>query len=154
MQLVAIDASNWRAAARVTVTDDQLAFVAAYQPVALVILAKSYVRAGGWAWDPLAVVDDDGAIVGVAALAARSPSSVELFHLAIDQAAQRRGLGTTAVELAVRRAIEQGFAVMELTVDPHNETARQLYERVGFVATGATRDGEPVLRRLLRDEPS
>ena len=153
MQLVAIDASNWRAAAQVTVTDDQLEFVAAYQPVALLILAKSYVRAEGCDWDPLVIVDDDGAIVGVAALASRSPASVELFHLAIDQAAQRRGLGTMAVQLAVNRAIDQGYAVMELTVDPRNETARHVYERVGFVATGATRHGEPVLRRLLRDEP-
>ena len=55
LELAPIDQHNWRAALAVEVTSGQLAFVAGYQPVALVILAKAYVRSGDLGWEPLAI---------------------------------------------------------------------------------------------------
>lgn len=144
MRLVPIDASNWRAAAKVTVGDDQLPFVAGWQPIALVILAKSYVGAEGKVWDPMAINDDEDIVIGVAALALAQNGDAELFHLAIDRSEQGRGLGGRAVELIVDRAASRGSTRLELTVHRDNVVAQRLYRGAGFGPTEAERDGEPV----------
>ena len=150
LRLVAIDADNWRAALAVGVTDDQLPFVAGHQPVALVVLAKAYVRPGGLDWEPLAVVRDDD-VVGILALAHDATSS-DLLHLAIDQAHQGEGLGTAAVGLVVDHlsATRPRCEELRLTVHPENAPAQRLYGRAGFRPTGEERDGEPVWSRRLR----
>ena len=144
LRLVAIDRQNWRDALAVRVSAEQLPFVAAHQPVALVILAKAYVRPGGLEWEPLAVVRDD-VVVGVLALAHDAARS-ELFHLTIDEAQQGQGLGAAAVELAVRHvtATRPGCREVRLSVHPDNARAQRLYARAGFGPTGEERDGEPV----------
>jgi len=94
LRLVPLDLHNWRASLAVEVLADQLRFVAGYQPVALVILAKAYVRPGDLDWEPLALITK-GSVVGVVALA-HSPTRTELLHLAIDADTQGRGLGSAA----------------------------------------------------------
>ena len=49
---------------------------------------------------------------------------------------QGRGLGALVTILAVRDAIETGSAMIHLAVEADNETARQLYERLGFTIVG------------------
>lgn len=144
MRLAPIDASNWRAASNVTVREDQLLFVAGWQPVALVILAKSYVGAEGKVWDPVAVYDDGDRIVGVAAIAFAESGNAELFHLALDLSQQGRGLAGRALGLLVDRAVSRGGTGLELSVHPNNVVAQRLYRRAGFEPTGGERDGEPV----------
>jgi hypothetical protein len=67
-RLVPIDQSNWRDTLRVRVTDGQLPMVADVQPIALVILAKAYVRDGGRRWEPLAYLSPEGTPIAVLAL--------------------------------------------------------------------------------------
>ncbi len=144
VSVVRIDSGNWRQALEVRVTAEQLAFVADHQPVALVILAKAYVRPGEREWEPLAIVDDAGRIVGVAALA-HSEGSCELQHLAIDAGRQRQGLGGLALSAIVAhvRLRRPHCREMSLTVHPENHPAQRLYSRAGFADTGVRRDAEP-----------
>lgn len=149
LRLVAIDALNWRDTLTVRVADDQLRFVAGHQPVALVVLAKAYVRPGGLAWEPLAVVRGDR-VVGVLALA-HAPTHSELLHLAVDASQQGRGVGTAAVALVVAHveATRPACGEVRLTVHPDNERAQRLYRRAGFRPTGEERDGEPVWAKQI-----
>ena len=85
VRLRPIDGSNWRESLAVEVTAEQLRFVADHQPVALVMLAKAYVRPGGFDWWPLSIHREaDGALVGVGELVVGAPS-LRLVHLAIDR---------------------------------------------------------------------
>ncbi len=146
-ELVAIDASNWRAALQVRVGEEQLKHVADYQPVGLVVLAKAYVRPGGLRWEPLAYVVDDR-IVAVLALA-YGDRSVEIINLAVDIDHQRQGVGTAVVAEVLRRARTQDLDMVELTVHPDNAAAIGLYSDVGFSATDDRRDGEQYMRYRL-----
>ncbi len=152
-RLVAIDQANWRDALRVRVSDEQLPMVADSQPVALVILAKAYVREGGRRWEPLAYLDADGAIVAVLAVT-HADDTVEVRNVAVDLDRQRTGVGTKVMQAVMDRCRSQGCRSVELTFRPANEAAARLYGRVGFGPTGETRNGEPVWRLSLADQPN
>ncbi len=144
LRLARIDEHNWRAALAVRVAPDQLVYVAGYEPVALVILAKAYVRPGDLDWEPL-VVTAGVSVVGVVALAHAS-THTELLHLAVDVAQQGQGVGSAAVGLLVAHVVETrpDVEAVRLTVHPGNERAQRLYRGRGFLPTGDVRDGEPV----------
>jgi diamine N-acetyltransferase len=148
--LVPIDESNWRAALDVRVRDDQLPFVADHQPIALVVLAKAYVRPGGRNWEPLAF-DIGGRIVAIVALAYRHGVG-ELANLSVDADYQRRGVGSAVLSAACDRARSLGLRALELTVHSSNESALMLYRRAGFSPTGDAREGERVWRMQLEDD--
>ncbi|MDW3220430.1 MAG: GNAT family N-acetyltransferase [Acidimicrobiales bacterium] len=154
VRLEAIDSSNWREALDVRVRDDQLAFVADHQPVALVILAKSYVRPGGRSWEPLLVRDQAGSVVGVLAIE-HGERTCELRNVAIDQDSQGRGLGTAAARAVIEWVRRPGGHCRELAVSAHpdNTAARRAYRAAGFGWSGERRDGEPLMR-LLVDRPA
>ena len=144
LHLAPIDRHNWRAALAVQVTAAQLPYVSGHQPVALVILAKAYVRPDDLDWEPLAVMEG-GSVVGVAALA-HSSTHTELLHLSVDVSKQGRGVGSAAVDVLVAHVAETRPDAREvrLTVHPDNDRAQRLYRSRGFVPNGQVRDGEPV----------
>lgn len=144
-ELEVIDASNWRQALAVEVRSDQLHFVADHQPVALVILAKCYVRPDGQTWTGYLGLHDREP-VGVAAVAWQGYEA-HLRHVAIDHRQQGQGLGRKLVE-AVLAAISRnmtGCRSVIVTTHPQNEVALSLYESAGFRRTGAKVGIEPVL---------
>lgn len=149
-RLEAIDQHNWRAAAAVRVSADQLRFVAGHQPVALVILAKAYVRPGDLDWEPLAVISE-GSVVGVVALA-HSEGYTELLHLAIDVTRQGQGVGSAAVTLVLAHVAgsRPGCQEVRLTVHPGNTRAQRLYRSAGFSPNGAMRENEPIWTLALQ----
>jgi len=142
-RLVAIDQSNWRAALQVRVNDEQLVLVADHQPVALVVLSKAYVQPGGRRWEPLAYIGETGEIVAVLALA-HSADVAEVVNLAVDTKHQGKGIGMSVMIAVLGWCRAQHATSVELTVDPANDVAMRLYDRVGFRPTGETRDGDPV----------
>lgn len=150
-ELVPLDADNWRTTLEVRTRPDQLPFVASYEPVALVILAKAYLGAAGLRWHPFAVKRGDG-FVGVVALAhPEPPDDCEIFHLAIDAAHQKQGIGRAVLGLAedwVRRELPD-CRRLSLAVHPDNRVARRLYESAGFEPLGIVRDGEDLMARAL-----
>lgn len=149
LRLERIDQHNWRAALAVTVGPDQLRYVAGHQPVALVILAKAYVRPGDLDWEPL-VVTAGASAVGVVALAHATAHS-EILHLVVDVDRQGQGVGAAVVELLLAHVAQTrpGAQEVRLTVHPDNTRAQRLYRRRGFSPTGEVRDGEPVWSRSL-----
>ena len=144
LRLAPIDLSNWRAAVAVHVSPDQVRLVAGHQPVALVILAKAYVRPDDLEWEPLALTAA-ASVVGVVALA-HADTHTNLLHLAIDVSKQGRGYGSAAVELLVAHVAETRPSSQEirLTVHPENARAQRLYRSQGFLPNGQVRDGEPM----------
>ncbi len=149
LSLEPITRSNWRSTLEVKTTPDQLLFVADYEPIALVILAKSYVNADGKEWRPLAIKETDN-VVGVVAVAQHA-NECEIFHLVIDQEFQGRGIGKASVKLLldyIRREVPDCKKV-SLTVHPDNERARHIYQTSGFHDSGRNRYSEPVLELAL-----
>lgn len=142
-RLVPIDRSNWRDALRVRVSDEQLPMTADSQPIALVILAKAYVRDGGRRWEPLAYLSPDGTIIAVLALT-HAEDIVEVRNLAVDVTQQGTGVGTELMGAVLNWCRAQGSTSVELTFHPDNEVAARLYSRAGFSPTGTTRNGEPL----------
>jgi ribosomal protein S18 acetylase RimI-like enzyme len=71
--------------------------------------------------------------------------------LAVDPAAQRRGVGRRLVEAARARAVEEGATRLTLRVLAHNAGALRLYEACGFVREGVLR-GEFVLEGRAVDD--
>lgn len=144
-ELSEIDASNWRLALAVQVRTDQVPFVADHQPVALVILAKCYVRPNGHTWTPyLALVDQDP--VGVVAVASDGEVA-NLRHFAIDHRRQGEGLGRKMLAAAID-AISRDQPTCRsviVTTHPENEIALSLYLSAGFRRTGDFSGIEPVL---------
>ena len=150
-ELVPLDATNWRDALAVRTRPDQLHFVASFEPVALVILAKAYVGVAGLHWHPFAIKQGNN-FVGVVAFAHPDPPhDCEIFHLAIDAAYQKQGIGRAVLDLAadwVRRELPE-CRRLSLAVHPDNAIARKLYESAGFEPLGIERDGETMMARAI-----
>jgi ribosomal protein S18 acetylase RimI-like enzyme len=144
-ELVEIDASNWRQSLDVQVRTDQVRFVADHQPVALVILAKCYLRPEGQTWTPYVALDDEEP-VGVVAVASKA-DDVHLRHFAIDHRRQGEGLGRMMLGsvIAAISLSQPTCRSVIVTAHPENEIALSLYLSAGFRRTGAFSGIEPVL---------
>jgi diamine N-acetyltransferase len=139
---------NWRDSLALAVRPDQQRFVADYAPVALVILAKAHVGAGGMHWDTY-LFRSSGKPVGMAAVACSDREAAPdcwLFHFFVDEAVQGQGIGAAALTelLALVRRERPASRRLMLTVHPENLAAQRLYEHHGFAASGDVQDGEPV----------
>lgn len=151
LSVVELDHTNWRTALGVRVALDQVRFVADYQPVALVSLAKAYVRPGGLVWKPLAVLNH-GEMVGLVSIAhPTEPIECELLHFVIDADWQGKGLGRLAMAAIIDhvRLTLPACSSVALTIDIDNAVARRLYEPMGFRHTGLERAGDPLYRLQL-----
>ena len=147
-----ITAVNWRECLTLGVLPDQQRFIADHQPIALVGLAKAYVQASGYEWQPLALYSEEH-LVGFCTLAVKPTSRhvCWLFHFFIDASFQRQGLGKEAMR-ALIAYIKQTYAACQcihLTVHPENVPGQRLYRGIGFRATGEQLFGEPVLALAL-----
>ena len=88
----------------------------------------------------LVVRGEDGAIVGSVALVldgdfgnvTESDDEAAFRMLAVDPAAQRRGIGELLVHTCLDRARAAGKRRMVLSTDTRMTTAHRLYERLGF----------------------
>jgi diamine N-acetyltransferase len=151
VRVVSVDASNWSDALDVEVSSSQLPMVASHQPVALEILAKAYLRPEDDEWEPLAVVDESGATVGVLALV-HSEGSCQIRHFAIDVRHQNRGFGRLAMSAIIEyvQASRPLCSTMVVTFHPENDPARRLYLGAGFAPTGVQGNGEPVCTLILQ----
>ena len=151
VSLVPVTAANWRSALTVSVQPERQQWVSSVSPVALMILAKSYVRPDGQVWHPFTVVDD-GSLVGVLAVgvddaAAGAPQTAWLHHVLIDQHHQGLGHGRSAMREVGRwlRRTHPSITLVGLCVLPENSTAIALYRSLGFESLGVTTDGQDIL---------
>jgi diamine N-acetyltransferase len=130
---------NFRAVIALKVGDDQRGFVAEN----VVSLAQTVI----YPWTVARAVEAEGTPVGFV-LWGLDPAdgAWSIVRLMIAREQQRRGYGTAALGLVldeIHRARNGEDVVISLV--PANATARRLYERLGFRATGRVVDGEDVL---------
>jgi GNAT superfamily N-acetyltransferase len=76
--------------------------------------------------------DDEGAVIGSAAVRRLPDGTAELRRLYVRPPARGLGLGKKLVAAAVDRARELGYTVMRLDTLPRMEEARGIYESLGF----------------------
>lgn len=139
VQLVEVDASNWRDLAAVTPLPHQEAFVA---PVTYYLCLAHY----GAQWHPLAI-EAEGSVIGHVMWAVDDADrSVWLGGLVIDQGAQGRGYGKAAVQAFLDLFLRKDAPEVALSYAAENTTARSLYMALGFVETGEMEGGEVVAR--------
>lgn len=154
MRLEPVTSTNWRDGLAVRARRDQVQFVAGYEPVLLVILAKTAVREGGVDWWPFLLTDRTRAVgvVGVADHRERH-QVLTIFHLLIDETQQRRGYGRAALQRLLELGRRSGgCGTLRLTVNPENAGAIALYESTGFEVTGTDADGELQMARAVATE--
>ena len=63
----------------------------------------------------------------------RQPDAPLLYHLEVDPAHQRRGIGTALLRAAEQEIRDQGHRLALLLVDVENTDAARLYRRLGYV---------------------
>jgi diamine N-acetyltransferase len=144
LRLEPVTSTNWREGLAVRAREGQARFVADYEPVLLVILAKSAVRVGGVEWWSFLLKDQTNT-VGVVAVADHREhhKALMIFHLLIDDRQQRRGYGRAALQQIIELSRQSdGCDILRLTVNPLNAAAIALYESAGFEVTGTDDDGE------------
>jgi diamine N-acetyltransferase len=151
-----ITPKNWQdglQALELRVHQSQQRFVSEAVPIAAIILAKAYIRPAALTWVPYLVLDAGEQPVGMLeqVYGGAADSECWLYHFFIDARFQRRGLGTRVLQELLALIAEERPNSHEicLNVHPENDVARRLYERFGFRATGAKRDGEDVYRLEL-----
>ena len=76
--------------------------------------------------------DDEGALIGSAAVRRLRDGTAELRRLYVRPPARGIGLGKKLAAAAVDRARELGYAVLRLDTLPRMEVARGIYESLGF----------------------
>lgn len=97
------------------------------------------LRTPASSFDRFWVVEENGTIVGCIACALHG-DSCELKKLYVDEAARGRGLARQLVDLVENTAREHDARLIELWSDTRFVTAHAVYERLGYQASGRTRD--------------
>ena len=138
---------NWREALELSFRPEQQRFVADYAPIAMVGLAKAYVRPLGLVWIPYAIYAGYE-MIGFAELAFEPDSTDQywMYHFFIDQRYQGKGYGKLALTAFIEQ-VQQRFPecrVISLTVHPENAAAQRLYAGAGFLRASEEVFGEPV----------
>ncbi|HEU5367001.1 MAG TPA: GNAT family N-acetyltransferase [Ktedonobacterales bacterium] len=152
LTIQAVTRANWRSALHLRVLPEQQRFVADYEPVAAIALAKAYVGAMGLQWMPY-VFSQAEEMVGFVTLAyqAENASLYWVLHFFIDARYQGQGYGKKALEVLLIEIKHQHPAcqLIQLTVHPENLAAQRLYSQAGFLPIGEMLEGEPVYQLRL-----
>lgn len=101
------------------------------------LLARSLPDDGG----PAGGDRSPGRVVGVAAVISSpdDPGTAELVSVWVDPGARGTGVAAALLRSADALAVELGARTLALWVTTTNDRALRLYERAGFVRTGATK---------------
>ncbi|WP_088344718.1 MULTISPECIES: GNAT family N-acetyltransferase [Rhodomicrobium] len=94
----------------------------------MIAKTRQWREAGG---DMLVALDGD-TLIGMGALAPHGHGKVELCKLHVNEAMQGRGIGRMLAERLIARAVELGFAEIELHVTRTQVAAVGLYRQLGF----------------------
>jgi GNAT superfamily N-acetyltransferase len=98
--------------------------------------AAAYAASGGTCW----VVEDGGDIVACVGIKPLPDGAAELKSLYVAARARRRGLGERLTGLVESEAARLGASRIVLWSDTRFGDAHRLYERLGYVRTGRTRE--------------
>jgi putative acetyltransferase len=89
-----------------------------------------------------AAIDNDGTLLGVAALQELSPDHGEVKSMHTAESARRRGVGSLLLRYVIEIARARGMGRVSLETGswPYFDPARAFYRRHGFVECGAFGD--------------
>jgi len=140
ISLKEVDENNWIAVSRLSVRDEQKAFL----DHPLGIIARGYVYRN---CNPkvFAIANDD-TIVGVALVRNldEEPACYDLQQFMIDRQFQNKGFGTDALKLILLLLKdEMKYDCVEVCVNKLDDSALRLYEKNGFVDTGYVDEDVP-----------
>ena len=137
-----VSSENWRAVARLKVSDTQQEYVA--EPCYYLALCH-YDRL----WQPLAICLGEQVIGFMMWAIDKADGCCWLGGILIDQAYQRKGFGRQAIQNVIAMlGSKHGFQHFALSYAPTNP-ARHLYHTLGFIETGEQEDDEVVARLSL-----
>ena len=141
-----VDESNFMACFDLELNDWQKEFVS--HPIRS--LAQAYVYYEQCT--PLAVFSGSQVVGYVMVIYDYDEENYNIWHLMIDRQYQGKGVGRTAVELALEYIRTKPFGTsgrVLLTVNPQNSAAYALYQALGFVETGRSDEDEVELGLTL-----
>ena len=104
-----------------------------------------------WTTEPnrFLVASSHDQVLGCVAYKVLQTDTVEVNRLSVRKGARGRGLGRRLMEALIQCARENGYSRFYLTTGTANESAIELYKRMGFREVG--RDGDlPPVYKLLR----
>ena len=115
-------------------------------------LAKAYIRPENGLVVPYGIYSEE-TMVGFFTIT-HDANRLDRFWIngfQVDRKHQRNGYGRAALSEAILllRKLYPGARTVGLTLEPHNEAARKLYESYGFVNTGSMYEGETVFMLQL-----
>ena len=145
VRIVPLDADNWEEAAHLKLREDQVDFIASN----LASIAESRFHPE---LQPCAIYAGS-TMVGFA-MYARSGHDGQywIYRFMIDKRFQRQGYGLRAMQALTERIAElENVPEINIAYDDHNEAARQLYKRVGFVEGGLAPWGERTAKFTISD---
>jgi putative acetyltransferase len=102
-----------------------------------ILAPEAHYRATGGAF--YVAVDDDGGVVGTAALQLTGPASGELRKMFLLPRARGRGMGRALLDAVLDAAGARGLERLTLTTRHRYDRAIRLYERAGFRPVGSAR---------------
>ena len=146
VQLIEVTEENWIDIARLSVMDEQQAFLD--RPIG--ILARGYVYRHCNA--KVIGIAKDSQVIGVALVRDlnEEPACYDLQQFMIDRRFQGRGYGTEALKLILASLRQEGkFSCVEVCVNQADAPALRIYEKAGFVDTGYIDDDAPDCLNLM-----
>ena len=145
-QLIDVTEENWLDIARLSVSEEQQAFLD--RPIG--IIARGYVYRSCNA--RVIGIADDNQVVGVALVRDldEEPACYDLQQFMIDQRFQNKGYGTQALKQIINQLQAEGkYNCVEVCVNKADAPALRVYEKAGFVDTGYIDDGAPDCLNLM-----
>ena len=146
INLVDVTEENWLDIVRLSVSDEQQAFLD--KPIG--IIARGYVYRNCNA-RVIGIAENDQ-IIGVALVRDldEEPACYDLQQFMIDRHFQNKGYGTEALKQIIEILKKDGkYNCVEVCVNKADAPALKLYEKVGFVDTGYIDDGAPDCLNLM-----
>ncbi len=146
LRLIEVNEQNWPDIVRLTVDDDQKAFLDS----PLGILARGYVYRASRA-QVIGIADDD-TVIGVALVKDldEEPACYDLQQFMIDRRYQGRGFGTEALRMILAELEkERKYDCVEVCVKREDKAALRVYEKTGFTDTGYVDEDAPGSLNLM-----
>ena len=146
IKLIDVTEENWLDIARLTVSEEQQAFL----DKPLGIIARGYVYRNCNA--RVIGIADDSQIIGVALVRDLDdePACYDLQQFMIDKRFQNKGFGTEALKQIIELLEkERKYNCVEVCVNKADTPALRVYEKAGFADTGYIDDDAPDCLNLM-----
>jgi ribosomal protein S18 acetylase RimI-like enzyme len=96
------------------------------------------------------VIKSDGWIVGIGSIKILSETKRgHIFHIFIDKEYRNQGFGRKTMDYLESFAKKEKMEFLTLRVMRKNEPAIKLYEKLGFVNKGSTKQGDLLMKKSL-----